>query len=148
MRTRLTAPSSTKAFTLAETIVSLGLTGIMVSGIVSGFLQSAQQAEWSAYSYAAQSQALRRLEQVRAAQWDPLHFPPIDEVQQTNFPVTIDVLDIPTSGKNITYVTNRTSITAISATPPLKLIAVECSWRFFNRGVFTNSVRTYRTTDQ
>jgi hypothetical protein len=57
-------------------------------------------------------------------------------------------LDIPTAGNNITYVTNRTFITPITTTPPLRMITVESSWRFLNRGVFTNSIRTYRTVDQ
>src|SRR5260370_1220531 len=136
MRTRLLPKVSRRAFTLAEVLVSLALTGMMVTGIVSGFLQSAKQAEWSAYSLAAQSQALQRMEQVRAAQWDPLHFPAVDEVQQTNFPTVVDVLDTPTANGNITYVTNRTFITPIMTTPPLRMITVESSWRFLNRGVF------------
>ncbi len=148
MRTKPQDKPSSGAFTLAETVISLALTGIMVTGIVSGFLQSAKQAEWSAYSYAAQSQALWHLEQVRSAQWDPYHFPVIDEVQQSNFPVRVEILDVPTSGNNITYATNRTTITPISTTPPIRLIEVETTWRFINRGIFTNTVRTYRTTDQ
>jgi len=136
------------AFTLAETVVSMMLTGLMISGMVSGFLQSARQAEWSAYSYAAQSQALWGLEQVRSAPWDPLNFPPLDEVKTNNFPPHVEILDIPNPGGNITYATNRTFITTISDTPPLRLIVIECSWRFPNRGVYTNVVRTYRTTDQ
>jgi len=55
---------------------------------------------------------------------------------------------VPTSGSNITYATNRTTITTISATPPIRLVEVETTWRFINRGIFTNNVRTYRTTDQ
>jgi prepilin-type N-terminal cleavage/methylation domain-containing protein len=148
MRTRLQAKISRRAFTLVEVLVSLALTGMMVTGIVSGFVQSAKQAEWSAYSLAAQSQALQKMEQVRAAQWDPLHFPPVDEVQQANFATVVDILDIPTAGNNITYITNRTFITPITTTPPLRMITVESSWRFLNRGVFTNSIRTYRTVDQ
>jgi type II secretory pathway pseudopilin PulG len=136
------------AFTLTETIIALAITGMMVSGIVSGFLQSARQAEWSSYSYAAQSQALRGLEQVRAAKWDPQAFPPVDQVQTTNFPVVVDILDIPSASSNITYCTNRTTIRVLSTVPPLKAITVETTWKFPNRGVFTNVVRTYRTADQ
>src|SRR4051794_17729254 len=148
MRTRLHRQRLHAAFTLAETVVSMGLTALMISGLVSGFLQTARQAEWSAYSYAAQAQALRGLEQVRAAAWDPLNFPPVDEVKTNNFPLRVEILDIPKPGGNITYATNRTFITTISTTPPLRMIVVECSWRFPNRGVYTNIVRSYRTTDQ
>jgi type II secretory pathway pseudopilin PulG len=148
MRIRAKRQSFQAAFTLAETVVSMALTGLMVSGIVSGFLQSARQAEWSAYSYAAQAQALWRLEQVRAAAWDPLRFPQVDDVKQSNFTNRVEILDIPGSGGNITYATNKTFITDISTAPPLRLIVVECTWRFPNRGLYTNVVRTYRTTDQ
>jgi Tfp pilus assembly protein PilV len=148
MRIGLQPQKLQAAFTLAETVVSMALTALMISGLVSGFLQTARQAEWSAYSYAAQSQALWRLEQVRAAAWDPMNFPPVDDVQTNNFPLLVVILDIPKPGGNITYATNRTFITTISTTPPLRMVVVECSWRFPNRGVYTNSVRTYRTTDQ
>ena len=42
---------------------------------------------------------------VRAAKWDPQAFPPIDEVQTNNFPVVVDILDIPSASSNITYCT-------------------------------------------
>ena len=143
----LRTPEVSHGFTLTETVVALAITGMMVGGIVTGFLQSAKQAEWSAYSYAAQSQALRGLEQVRAAKWDPQAFPPIDQLAPTNYSV-VDILDIPTAGNNVTYCTNVTTIRTISAVPPLREITVETSWRYFNRGIFTNVVRTYRTADQ
>ena len=148
MRLKL-APPYSAGFTLAETLVSMAITAMMVGGIVSGFLQSARQAEWSAYSYAAQSQALRALEQVRAAKWDPQAFPPVDQV--TNFSpsvATVDILDVPSTGTNVTWCTNRTRVQTISTIPPLREITVETTWRFLNRGVFTNVVRTYRTADQ
>ena len=54
------------------------------------------------------------------------------------------------SGTNIVYATNRTWITDVYASgiPPLKKIYVETTWTFLNRGVFTNSVTTYRAPDQ
>lgn len=132
---------------MAEMLVSLAISGMMVTGIVSGFLQSATTAEWSSYSYAAQCQALRRLEQVRAARWDAYAFPITDFVQTNYFPVVVDILDVPTSGNRISYATNRTTITTISTKPPLKLIEVETTWKFMTRGVFTNVARTYRAAD-
>jgi len=143
----LCAVEESFGFTLTETLVSIALTGMMVSGIVSGFLQSAKQAEWSSYSYAAQSQALRCLEEVRAAKWDPQAFPPVDQLTNVA-PLSVDILDIPTAGTNVVFCTNRTAIRNISITPPLREITVQTTWRFLNRGVFTNVVRTYRTADQ
>ena len=122
--------------------------GIMVTGIVSGFIQSHRTAEWSAYSLAAQSLSMQRVEQSRAAKWDPLKANPIDQLVASNFPGMTNVLDTPVSGGNITYATNRVFITTISTNPPLKQIYVESTWRFPNRGVFTNSILTYRAPDQ
>lgn len=137
-----------RAFTLIEQLFAIVLAGITVSAVVSGFWQSISHAEWSAYSLAAQSIALQRLEQTRAAKWDPYAYPAIDDVQQTNFPMTTNILDIPISGGRILYATNRTTIRQISDAPRLRMIEVECTWRFFNRGVFTNTVATYRAPDQ
>ena len=148
MNISLSNRAAAQAFTLTELAVSLGLTGLMIGGLVSGFLQSAQQAEWSAYCLAAQAQALRGLEQVRAAKWDPYAYPAVDQVISNNFPVKVDILDIPTAGTNITYATNRFTVHTVSASPPLKMVRVDCTWRFMNRGIFTNSAFTYRAPDQ
>jgi len=136
------------AFTLAEVAVSVALTVFMVSGIVYGYVQSTRRAEWSAYSLAAQSLAMQRLEQTRAAKWDRLDFPPVDQVVVSNFPVAVDILDVPISKTNIVYATNFTTITTVSADPPLKMIQVDCVWPFMNGRVFTNTVATYRAPDQ
>ena len=137
-----------RAFTLIEQLFAIVLAGITVSAVVSGFWQSVSTAEWSAYSLAAQNIALQRLEQTRAAKWDPYAYPAVDEVQQTNFPLCTNILDVPISGGRILYATNRTTIRQISDAPRLRMIEVECTWRFFNRGVFTNTVATYRAPDQ
>lgn len=136
------------AFSLTELVVSLAVTGVMLGGVVNGFLQSATQAEWSGYSLAAQAQAIRGMEQSRAAKWDPNAYPPVDQVVSTNFPMAVEVLDIPRVSGNISYATNFVTVTTISDDPPLKMIQVECTWRFMNRGVFTNTVITYRAPDQ
>jgi len=126
----------------------MAIAGVMVGGLVNGFLQTAQTAEWSAYSFAAQNQALRGLEQTRAAKWDVYAWPPVDQVVSTNFPIFVDVLDVPRSGGNISYATNITTVTNISSSPPLKLVRVDCIWRFMKRGLYTNTAVTYRAPDQ
>ena len=136
-----------KGFTLVEALISMMITGIMVTGVVAGYTQCMRQAEWSAYSLAAQSLAMQPIEQARAAKWDPYANPAVDLV--TNLPpITINILDIPISGTNIVYATNRTTVRTVSTTPPLKEISVETTWRFLNRGVFTNTVVSYRAPDQ
>ena len=136
------------AFTLMEVVMSIAVAAVTIGGIIAGYTLSARKAEWSAYSLAAHSLALQRLEQTRAAKWDPQGWPSVDELVASNFPVRIDVLDIPISGTNLVYATNATAITSLSANPPLKMIRVDCSWMFLSRGPFTNTVVTYRTADQ
>jgi hypothetical protein len=111
-------------------------------------LQAAKIAEWSSYSLAAQSLAIEGLEMARAAQWNPLGNPPVDELVSANFPVRVAIMDIPVSGDNIVYATNWTTIATISTTPALKLIRVDTVWSFPRRGLFTNTIATYRAPDQ
>ena len=123
------------------------LLGIVVSGVVAGYMQTEKQAEWSAYSLAAQSLAMQSIEQARAAKWDPYAYPAVNEI--TNLArLTTNVLDIPISGTNIAYATNRVGIRLVSTVPPLMEISVTNTWSFMNRGVFTNTVLTYRAPDQ
>lgn len=139
--------SKMAAFTLVESLVAMLILGIMVTGIVTGLNQSQKAAEWSAYSFAAHAQAMQPIEQARAAKWEPYSSVPVDEV--TNLPaVVINVLDVPISGTNIVYATNRVRVTTVSTVPPLKQIYVECTWAFMNRGVFTNVMVTYRAPGQ
>lgn len=136
------------AFTLMEALVSMLLLGIMVTGVVSGFIQTHRIAEWGTYNLAAQSLAMQPIEQSRAAKWNPNAAVPIDELVATNFPMTTNVLDVPISGTNKVYATNSVSIRTISADPPLRMISVQCTWSFPNRGVFSNGIWTYRAPDQ
>src|SRR4051794_16068929 len=142
------------AFTLAEVAVALGISALLFAGVVMGFVQSAQRAEWSAYNLAAHSLALQGIEQARAATWDPSAPTPIDNCLPANFPtVGTNILDVPISGTNITYATNKWTITSVSTNPyPLKMIRVDCTWRFIKSGVssavFTNTVATLRAPNQ
>jgi prepilin-type N-terminal cleavage/methylation domain-containing protein len=146
---RITGKScrSQGAFTLIEVLIALGISALSLGAIINGYILSAQTAEWSAYSLAAQSLALQRLEQARAAKWDLDGSPSIDQLVTGNFPLKLEILDIPRSGTNIVYATNITTISTLSTIPPLKLIRVDCIWRFISRGPFTNTAMTYRTVD-
>ena len=136
-----------EGFTLVEVLMAMMILGIAVTGIVVGFLKSLRQAEWSAYSLAAQSLAMQPIEQARGAKWDPYANPPVDQIATMPTRVT-NILDIPISGMNIVYATNATTVRTISATPPLKEITVICTWQFMNRGVFSNTMVAYRAPDQ
>ncbi|HAV64099.1 MAG TPA: hypothetical protein DCY13_17250 [Verrucomicrobiales bacterium] len=134
--------------TLVEVVLSLAIAGITFGAIVFGYIMSARRAEWSGYSLAANSLALQRLEQTRSAKWDVLSTPTVDEVVQGNFPEQVSVLDVPISGNNPTLATNFTTITMLSANPPLKMIRVDCVWPFKGSRLFTNTLMTYRAPDQ
>ncbi len=137
-----------RAFSLAEQVIALAISFILISGVVSGFIQTTRQAEWSAYSLAAQSLASQSLEQCRAAKWDPRAYPAVDQLIASNFPPSVQVLDIPLTKSNIVYATNLITISTVSQNPALKMISVQCTWTFLNRGVFTNTVASYRAPDQ
>ena len=146
MRPNVSRRAKVRGFTLVETLTAMVIAAITVAGVASGFMQVFVQGQSSAYSLAAHSQAMRGLEQARAAKWDPNGKD--DLGSNTNWPPQVDVLDLPMSGNNITYGTNRVSVTTISTRPPLRQIKVECTWNFMNRRVFTNSIVTYRAPDQ
>jgi prepilin-type N-terminal cleavage/methylation domain-containing protein len=138
-----------RGFSLTEVIISLAVAGLGIGGLVSGYVLGAQRAEWSAYSFAAHALAAQRIEQARAAKWDTLLIPAVDQVVSANFPVQILPLNMPTAGTNIVYATNTTTITMLSTNPPLKQIQVDCVWPFRKRGVcFTNTIISYRGPDQ
>ena len=138
--------NSGAAFTLVELVISTALAAIVICASVYGYVHSARRAEWSAHSLAAHSIAMQKIEQMRAAKWDPNGWPPVDEL--TNPPARVDILDIPISGTNIAYATSVTTVTTVSATPPLKKIRVDTAWQFAGGGVFTNTILTYRGPDQ
>ncbi len=137
---------SCRAFTLVEIVIATALAALVIAASIYGYIMSAKRAEWSAYSLAAHSLAMQRIEQARAAKWDPAAFPPVDDL--TNRPPVVDILDIPIAGTNIAYATSVTTIVTISTNPLLKKVRVDCVWPFINRGVFTNTVVTYRAPDQ
>ena len=136
------------ATSLIELLVAVAISGILFSGAIVGYQQASLRAEWSAYSLAAHSLALQRLEQTRACQWDTLASPAIDELIAGNFPDQIDILDVPVTGTNFVYATNNVTITTISVDPPLRMIQVDCTWDLMEKGPFTNTIAVYRAPDQ
>ena len=131
-----------------ETLVSIMIVAIVVSATINGYILSTNRAEWSSQSLAAHSLALQRLEQVRAAPWITSGETDVDNVISANFPDVTSVLDIPVSGTNAITATVQTRITTLSLNPPLKMIRVDCIWPYRNRGLFTNTLTTYRTAEQ
>ena len=139
---------NSSAFTLIEVVVSMLILGLSVSGMLAVYVRSAVQSDWSAESLSAQMMAMSGMEQCRAAKYDPRGAPPTDDLVSTNFPSRVDVLDVGGNSAILVYGTNTTTITTVSSNAMTKMIRVDCVWSFPRRGLFTNSVMTYRGPDQ
>lgn len=117
-----------------------------IAATINGYILAANRAEWSSQSLAAHSLAIQKMEQIRSASWDLTK--EVDEVTEANFPASKSVLDLPISGSNSVVAVTYTAIASVSATPPLKLIRIDCVWPFRERGFFTNTLMTYRAPKQ
>src|ERR1043165_730812 len=104
--------STSRAFTLAEVVVAIGIMALLIQGLIYGYIASARRAEWTAHSLAAQSLASQGTEQARAAKWDPQAWPIVDELPPTNFTV-VETLDLPVSGSP-EFATNFISVSVVS----------------------------------
>ena len=134
--------------TLVEVVVALGLSGLTVAAIVSGYVFSTTLAEKSALSLAASARAMERIEETRSATWDTSSWPQVDQLVATNFPDKTVTLDLSGTGTGITYATNFTQISQISTDPPLKRIRVDCVWLFNGSLMVTNTIETCRSPNQ
>jgi prepilin-type N-terminal cleavage/methylation domain-containing protein len=134
--------------TLVEVVVALAISGLSVGALVGGYVFSANSAERSALSLAANAKAMERLEAIRSAKWDLASYPAVDQLVATNFPNQVVVLDLSGSGGGATYATNLTQISQTSTTPPIKRVRVDCIWRFRGLQLVTNTVETCRAPDQ
>ncbi|MDW8308524.1 MAG: type II secretion system protein [Verrucomicrobiales bacterium] len=135
-----------RAFTLPELVISIAILGVVTGGIIYGFANSTRVAEWNAYSLAAQSLAFQGVELARAAKWDPMAWPQVDEWGITNF-TEVEILDVPIK-KTPVYATNFISVSWVTTNPPLRRLQAACVWRMPGRGLFTNFVTTLRAPDQ
>ena len=149
---RTTGVRETSGFTLAEVLISIVVAGAAVAGIVGGYHVVVQRAEWSSASSAAQLQAMRRLELVRAARWDPAcpSYPTnANDLVEENFPEVEWALDVPQTGTTLLTATNRVTIVDVPGSAvPLRMIQVDCVWSLPSRGTYTNTVISYRAPEQ
>jgi prepilin-type N-terminal cleavage/methylation domain-containing protein len=148
MQTKPTHPAHQGGFTLAETLVSIMIMGLVFSGVLIGYTRGSQRAEWSGLSLAAEALCLRQMEQVRAVKWDTLSLPIEDDT--TNIPTSSTmILDIPISGTNVVVATNTFTITTWTNAGPsyLKMITATTVWNW-NGVAYTNTLVDYRCPDQ
>ncbi|MBI3881778.1 MAG: hypothetical protein HY301_17150 [Verrucomicrobia bacterium] len=132
LRNRRAAGCLTRAFTLFEVLLALGVCAMTIAAVIYGYVQSAKRAEWSAYSLAAQSLTMQRLEMVRACKWDPNSAPAVDQLVASNFPALVNVLDIPTTSSNLNagklLATNFPCTPAVAGTLQAQITAAQVSF--------------------
>ena len=143
------------AFTLAEVVVSVAILASVMTGLIYGYIQINYRAQLASISLAAQSLAAQSVEQARAAKWDVHSQNPgtgpgaSDELPPTNYmQIFTNSLLVPATGKGMT-VTNYVSVSAAYNNPPVREIRADCAWRApFSGKWFTNTMVTYRISDQ
>ncbi len=155
-------------FTLVEVMVSFIIFGMVVSGLIYGYVQINYMAEWSSMSLAAQSYASEGLERTKSAQWDYVRWPNTNygpgtgdelgfspNIGYTNLPPVADILDVPTTGAPI-FITNYVRIqnvltnwVAANGIPFMRQVRSDCVWTFPLSGkLCTNTAIAYRAPDQ
>lgn len=135
---------SQQGLTLVELLVAFFIAGLAVAGIVNGYVFSVKTAERFALSQAASAMASKRMEMLRGASWDPTGWPPVDQLQSSNFPTEVVTLDLSGAGTNQTPATNYATISDISTNPPLRRVRVDCVWPFYGGKLITNTIESIR----
>ena len=134
-------------FSLSEVVTSLAVVGVTVGGILTGHVTSGKICDYSTCSAAAQTVASEKMEQTRAAKWDTMAYPVVDELVSSNFTAVTADLDVLGAKGVAVSATVTTKISDVSIDPPLRMVTVECVWSLPSRGPFTNSVTTFRNAD-
>ncbi|HWD93594.1 MAG TPA: prepilin-type N-terminal cleavage/methylation domain-containing protein [Verrucomicrobiae bacterium] len=163
----LTAASSgttrSRGFTLAEVAVALALIAMIFTSIIVGYTQATYRAEWSGYSLAAESLAMRQIEQARSARWDPANISTPNEIYALNLlssnrtgnvltGYTWTNLDLPVTGTNFVRATNFVTVKPVSTGSPGSniMVRVDAVWSFRWRTstrLYTNTICTYIAPD-
>jgi prepilin-type N-terminal cleavage/methylation domain-containing protein len=141
-------PPGRAGMTLVEVVIALAITGLIVGGIVTGYLYCLTAAVKAELVQTANGRAMQRIEETRSARWDTSVWPTLDELVATNFPDQTVSLDMPGSGSGGTSATIQTTISQISLTPPIRRIRVDCIWQFRGVELVTNTIETIRAPDQ
>ena len=140
-------PTASAAFTLAEVVMSIAILALVMAGMIYGYVQTNNRAEWSSMSLVAQSLAVASVEQARAAKWNvyTTSSGTSDERPPGTYTnIFTNAVDIFSTGQTMT-VTNILQITTVTTFPPVRQIYAYCWWKFPRTGQwFTNSEVTLR----
>ncbi|HEX4262988.1 MAG TPA: hypothetical protein VH597_01510 [Verrucomicrobiae bacterium] len=158
-----TGREQSHGFTLAEVGISLAIIATVFSGIILAYTQATYRAEWTGYSLAAESLAMKQIEQARSARWDPANIQYKNDIyslsmQGSNYSAgvlkgyTWTNLDLPTTGTNFVRATNYVTVKPVTLSTPGSniMIRVDTVWSFQWRAqtkLFTNTICTYLAPD-
>ena len=152
-----------RGFTLAEVVIALAIVVMVFASVIVAYTQAAYRAEWAGYSLAAESLAIKQIEQARSAQWDPAN--PNGQVNQVyalnllNSNLTARVLtgytwtnlDLPSNGTNYLRATNYVTVKPVqsSSNGTNLMVRVDTVWsfRWHITRLYTNTVCTYLAPD-
>ncbi len=156
---------ASSGFTLVEVLIATVIVGLVFGGVINCYIQSGVRIEWTGYALAAQSLANQKLEQVRAANWDPtlgvnnltnlnLTSSSYDSSTKTYTGYATAILDVPYSSTNSTLATNFITVQMLSVGAAtniqMQFVRVDTVWPFiFRRGTlyFTNTISTMLAPD-
>ena len=141
----MTIQAVNRAFTLIEVVISIAILGMVMAGLIYGYVQANWSALWSSMSLSAQTFASEGAEQARAADWRPRDYPAatgpgtMDELPSGTIITNIGFMDVPgDTGTNKQFsVTNIVAITTLvsgqspAATSPVGLLPDRFLWKMF-----------------
>ena len=151
-----------RGFTLAEVVIALAIVVMVFAGIILAYTQASFRAEWTGYSLAAESLAIKQIEQARSARWDPNPGAPVNQIYMLNLQgsnyssqiltgYTWTNLDLPSNGTNILRATNYVTVKPVNSGSNGSNIMVRVdtvwSFRWQTTRLYTNTVCTYLAPD-
>jgi prepilin-type N-terminal cleavage/methylation domain-containing protein len=134
------------AFTLIEVVIATAIAALVLAGMFQGYNLAGRKAQYSACSLAANSTAMRQLEQCIGASWVPASG--IMTLLNQNGSYSTN-LCLPSAQGNVVNCTVNYSATQISSNPPYAMIQAQCVWTFPTYGgTYTNTVAVLRAPNQ
>ncbi len=134
------------AFTLVEVAFATAIAALVLAGMFQGYNMAGRRAQFSACSLAANTTAMRQMEQCISANWVPSYG--ITTLLNQNGSYSTN-LCLPSAQGNVVNCTVNYSNTQVSTTPPYAMIQVQCIWTFPNYGgTFTNTLAVLRAPNQ
>jgi len=134
------------AFTLIEVAMATAVAAVLLAGMFEGYNIAGRQAQFSACSLAANSTAMRQMEQCIAAEWVP-SYGVTTLLNETGSYSTN--LCLPSAQSNVVNCTVNYTTTQISSNPPYAMIQAQCVWTLPNYGgTFTNTVAVLRAPNE